>query len=75
MHKGREIDARETNIKSRENLLGFTHVDFENLGKVENQVEEAIYSMTKKFKTNPLEIANSMRKVYMTELSRNDTFV
>lgn len=51
------------NIKNSVDLLGFTHVDFGNLGKIEkNQVEEAIYAMMEKFKTTPLKIANSMPK-------------
>lgn len=52
------------NVKNSTNLLEFTHVDFDNLGKVEkNQVEEAIYTMMEKFKSTSLEIANSMPKI------------
>ena len=54
------------NIKNSADLSGFSHVDFDNLGKVENnQVEEAIYAMMEIFKKTPLEIVNSMpRSLY-----------
>lgn len=51
------------NVKNSSELSRFTHVDFDNFGKVEkNQVEEAIYAMMEKFRTTPLEIANLMPK-------------
>ena len=51
------------NVKNNADLSRFSHVDFDKLGKVEkNQVEEAIYAMMEKFKTNPLEFSNSMSK-------------
>ena len=52
------------NIKNNVDLLRFSHVDFDNLSKVEkNQVEEAIYAMMENFKKAPLEIANFMPKI------------
>ena len=51
------------NVKNNADLSGFSHVDFDKLSKVEkNQVEEALYAMMEKFKTTPLELANSMPK-------------
>lgn len=51
------------NIKNNASLSSFSHVDFEKLGKVDkNQVEEALYAMMSKFKTTPLEFANSIPK-------------
>lgn len=51
------------NVKNSVYLLGFSHIDFGNLGKAEkNQVEEAIYAMMINFKKSPLEIADSMPK-------------
>ena len=52
------------NVRNNVDLLGFSHIDFKNLGKVEkNQVEEAIYTMMATFKKAPLEIANSIPKI------------
>lgn len=49
------------NVRNSVDLSRFSHVDFDNLGKVEkNQVEEATYAMITKLKTTPLEISNSM---------------
>lgn len=51
------------NVRNSANLSGFSHIDFNNLGKVEkNQIEEEIYAMMENFKKSPLEIANSMHK-------------
>ena len=51
------------NVKNSVDLSGFTHVDFDNLRKVEiNQVEEAIYAMMENFEKSPLAISNSMPK-------------
>ena len=51
------------NVKNSVELSWLTHINFDNLGKVEkHQVEEAIYGMMEKFKKTPLEIANSMPK-------------
>ena len=57
------LDNLCENVRNRVDLLGFSHIDFDNLGKFEkNQVEEAIYTMMENFKKAPLEIANSMPK-------------
>ena len=53
-----DIDNLCENIKTNADLLGFTHVDFDNLGSI----EEAIYDMMVTFKTTPLKIANSLPK-------------
>lgn len=51
------------NVKNSADLSGFSHIDFDKLGKVEkNQVDDAIYAMMEKFKTTPLQISNSMPK-------------
>ena len=58
-----DLENLYKNVKNSGDLLGFSHIDFDNLGRVEkNQVEGGIYSMMEKFKTTPLEIANSMLK-------------
>ena len=51
------------NVKNNAYLLGFSHVYFDKLGKVEkNQVEEALYAMMSKFKATTLEFSNSVPK-------------
>ena len=51
------------NVKNGADLLGFRHVNFDNLGKEEkNKVEESLYAMMSKFKTTPLEFSNSVPK-------------
>ena len=51
------------NVKNSADLSRFSHIDFDNLGKVEkNQVEEAIYAIMENFKKAPLEITNSIPK-------------
>ena len=55
-----KIDNLCANITTNVDLSGFTHVDFDKLGKFDkNKVEEAIYDMRATLKKNPLEIANS----------------
>lgn len=59
-----DLDNLCENIRNNANLSDFSHIDFENLGKVEkNQVEEAIQDMMATFKKAPLDIANSMPKI------------
>ena len=58
-----DLDNLCENISNNANLSGFSHIDLDNLGKIEkNQVEEAIYSVMENFKKAPLEVANSMPK-------------
>ena len=58
-----ELENLCENIKNSVDLTRFSHIDFDNLGKVENnQVEEAIYATMTNFKKAPIEIANPMPK-------------
>ena len=58
-----DLDNLCENVRNNVDLSSFSHIDFENLGKVEkNQVEEEIYVMMATFKKAPLEIANSIPK-------------
>ena len=57
-------------IKTDENLLGFTHLDFDTLGSVEENNIEAIYDTMVTLKTTLLDIANSLPKTYMIELRK-----
>ena len=53
------------NIKNNVDLSGFTHVEFDTLGKIDmNKLEESIYAMDKltTFKMTPIDIANSLPK-------------
>ena len=51
------------NIKNNADFPGFTHVEFDKLGKVEmNKVEEFVYKMMTIFKTTPIELSNSLPK-------------
>ena len=59
------------NVKNSADLIGFSHDDFDNLGKVEkNQVEDAIYAMMEIFKKAPLKIANFMPKRLYEKLEK-----
>ena len=59
-----DLDKLCENVRNNIDLLGFSHIDSENLIKVEkNQVEEVIYAMMSNFKKAPLEIANSIPKL------------
>ena len=52
------------NVRNNANFSSFSHFEFDNLGKIENnQVEEVVYSMMATFKKNPLELANSIPKI------------
>ena len=54
-----DLDNLCDNIKSNVDLSSFTHIEFDKLGKVDqNKVEEAIYDTMDTFKSTPLEIAN-----------------
>ena len=51
------------NVRNNVDWLGFSHIEFDNLGKIKkNQVEEEIYAIMATFKKAPLEISNSIRK-------------
>ena len=51
------------NVKNNTDLSGFSHVNFDNLGKEKKiKVEESLYEMMSKFKTTPLEFSNSIPK-------------
>ena len=52
------------NVRNNANLSGFSHIEFDNLGKIEkNQVEEVVYAMMATFKKDPLELDNSIPKI------------
>ena len=56
-----DLDNLCDNIKNNANLLRFTHVEFDKLGKLDmNEVEESIYKMMATFKTTPIDISNSL---------------
>ena len=58
-----DLDNLCENIKNNVDLSGFTHVEFDQLGKIDtNKVEESIYAMMETFKKTPIEIANSLPK-------------
>ena len=58
-----DLDNLCDNIKSNANLFGFTHIKFNKLKKVDqNMILEAIYVMMDTFKSTPLEISNSLPK-------------
>lgn len=45
-----DLDNMCENIKNNVDLSGFTHIEFDKLGKIEmNQVEESIYCMMATF--------------------------
>ena len=58
------LDNLCENIWINVDLLGFSHIDFDNLGKIEkDQVEEVVYAMMVVLKKNPLEFVNSIPKI------------
>ena len=70
------LDHLCENIRNNVDLSGFSHIEFDNLGKIEkNQVEEAIYAMMEIFKKAPLEIANSMPKGLYERAEQNGIIV
>ena len=67
-----DLDNLCENVINNVDLSRFSHIDFENLGKVENnQVEMAIYAMMATFKKAPLEIANSIPKILYERVEQN----
>lgn len=58
-----DLDNLCENVRNNVDLSGFSHIKFDNLGKIEkNQVEDAIYAMMATLKKAPLEISNSIPK-------------
>lgn len=58
-----DLDNLCENIRNIVDLLGFSHIEFDNLGKIEkNQVKEVVYAMMAILKKTPLELANSIPK-------------
>lgn len=58
-----DLDNLCENIKNNADLSGFTHVEFDELGKLDmNKVDESIYAMIENFKMTPIEIANFLPK-------------
>ena len=54
-----DLDNLCENIRNNVDLSGLSHIEFDNIGKIEkNQVEEVVYSMMEIFKRTPLELAN-----------------
>lgn len=59
-----DLDNLCENIRNIVDLSGFSHIEFDNLGKIEkNQVKEAVYAMMAILKKTPLELANSVPKI------------
>ena len=55
------LDNLCKNINNNVDLSGFTHVDFDQLGKIDmKKVEESIYAMMETFKKTPIKISNSL---------------
>ena len=55
------LDNLCENIKTNADLSGFTHGEFDKLGKIEmNKVEEYVYAMMETFKKTPIKISNSL---------------
>ena len=57
------LDNLCENIKNNVDLSGFTHVEFDKLGKLDmDKVEESIYVMMETFKKTLIDIPNSLPK-------------
>ena len=55
------------NVENNANLIGLKSINFEKLGREEeNQVEESIYAMMSKFKNTPLKLDNTIPKELYT---------
>ena len=66
-----DLDNLCNNIKNNANLLRFTHVEFDKLGKLDmNEVEESIYKMMATFKTMDIEIYNSLPKSLFDQVEK-----
>ena len=58
-----DLDNLCENVRNNVDLLGFFHIESDNLGKIEkNQVEEVVYAIMDTFKKTHLELANSIPK-------------